>query len=117
MSLKIIVEEEYGFKYWIWTVDDGKSFNDVYSILKKAIDGEFYSGLSNGGLPGQFNFGKWEEVEWKEYREYTLGDKRKEADAFAHLHTQDDSWIEESDNVQWHDGNGPAPWETSQEIK
>ncbi len=57
MSLKIIVEEEYGFKYWLWTIDD-KSFNDVYSIMKKAIDEDFYSGLSRGGLPGQFNFGR-----------------------------------------------------------
>ena len=99
MPLKIIVEEEYGFKYWIWTVD--KPFNDVYSILKNAITEDFYSGLSRGGLPGQFNFGQWKQVEWEEYRKYTTGDKRKEADGFAHLHTQDDSWIEESDNVEW----------------
>ena len=94
MPLKIIVEEEYGYKYWLWTVD--KTFNDVYSVLKKAISEDFYSGQP--GLPVQFNFGIWKEIGLEEYKKYTMGDKIKEVSAYACLHTQHDSWIEEQEN-------------------
>ena len=91
--MKILIEEEYGFKYWLWTVD--RPFDELYSILKNKIDETFYSGIP--GLPVQFNFGKWEEIKWEEYKEYTIGDKQAEADAYAHFHNDFDSWIEEAD--------------------
>ena len=97
MPLKILVEEEYGYKYWLWTVN--KPFESVYSRMKNSINENFYSG--NPGLPAQFNFGQWKQIEWEEYRRYTIGDKRKEAGAYAHLHMEDDSWIEQADNVEW----------------
>ena len=66
--MKILIEEEYGFKYWLWTVD--RPFDELYSILKNKIDETFYSGIP--GLPVQFNFGKWKEIKWEEYKEMKL---------------------------------------------
>ena len=87
--MKIIVEEEYGFKYWLWTVDG-------YDVSKKSLQEyfynqtgveTFYSGMSNGGIPGQF-IGEWKELEWEDYRNYI---NRADYDAYAHIHTCDDS--------------------------
>ena len=86
--MKIIVEEEYGFKYWLWEIEGTKQYIcDHFNEVTK--DKNYYSGLSNGGVANQFE-GKWKELTWEEYRDTSDGD---DWDMFAHVHTNDDSNI------------------------
>ena len=43
--------------------------------------------MSNGGIPDQF-LGEWKELEWEDYRKYI---NRSDYNAYAHIHTCDDS--------------------------
>ena len=78
--MRLIVEEEYGFKYWLWNVEGTKE--DVKRIFdEKTSCPAYYSGRSVLG-------GSWQEVEWEEWRDVADSD---EYDGFAHIHTEDDS--------------------------
>lgn len=79
---KLIVEEEYGFKYWFWRSEGTeeeiqKNFKEVTSVST------YYA--ERDKLPGE-----WVEVEWEEWREVQLDG---EYDGFAHIHNYDDSTI------------------------
>ena len=80
--MKLIVEEEYGFKYWFWTIEGTqerieKTFNKAISVPT------YYSDRDTLG-------GTWEEVDWEEWRNCELDG---EYDGFAHIHMNDDSKI------------------------
>jgi hypothetical protein len=95
--LRMLVEEEYGFKYWLWEVD--ASWEEVKDILDdKTKDKHFYSGASNGGLSGQFPDGDWEEIT---YEEWVSKRKNREFDAIGMLHTKDDTWYASEEDVQF----------------
>ena len=86
---KIIVEEEYGYKYWLWTVDEAGVFEeDLVKYFKEMTSHEhFYSG--NPRLPEQF-MGEWKELDWEEYK---LHIDTNDFDAHAHIHTSIDSHL------------------------
>jgi hypothetical protein len=93
----MLVEEEYGFKYWLWEVD--ASWEEVKDILDdKTKDKHFYSGASNGGLSGQFPDGDWEEIT---YEEWVSKRKNREYDAIGMLHIKDDTWYASEEDVQF----------------
>ena len=86
--MRILVEEEYGFKYWVWEIEDTVDsivahFNEVTS------EENYYSGTSKGGVEEQFN-GSWEQIEWEQFR--VMCDAGN-YDMLAHVHTNDDSNI------------------------
>ena len=81
--MTILVEEEYGFKYWLWEVDS--NWNEIKHNLDEKINRQHWY-ASN--LPFQFPDGVWTEIEYEEYRELLHGE---EFDAWCHLHTQEDS--------------------------
>ena len=81
--MKILVEEEYGFKYWLWEID--AQWNEITDLLDEKINRVFWY---SSNLPSQFPDGTWEELEWENYRELLFGE---EFDAWCHLHTHDDS--------------------------
>lgn len=95
--MKMLVEEEYGFKYWLWEVD--ATWEEVKDILDtKTKAKHFYSGLSNGGLSGQFSDGNWEEIPYEEFIRLRIA---RDFDAIGHLHTQDDSWYASEEEVKF----------------
>ena len=87
--MRILVEEEYGYRYWLWEVNskskDGLEsyFNDVIAPGK---DEYWYC----TGTPKDHFVGEWKQLEWEEYR--TLIDN-DEHDGSAHIHEHHDSWI------------------------
>ena len=93
--LKIIVEEEYGYKYWLWEVD--ASWEDIKDILDEKINHKHWY-ASN--LPFQFPDGEWTEIEYDEYRELLFGE---EFDVWSHLHTHDDSKYCLREEMEIHD--------------
>ena len=83
MMTLIPIEEEYGFKYWLWETPDGFEsargrFEDVVS------DSDFYC-----KDPRELDLGgEWKQIEWDEWN------KRVHSEGiFGHLHTSDDSYI------------------------
>ena len=81
--MTILVEEEYGFKYWLWEVDAG--WTEIKDKLDEKINRtHWYS----SNLPFQFPDGTWTELPYEDYRRTLYGD---EFDAWCHLHTQEDS--------------------------
>ncbi len=81
--MTILVEEEYGFKYWLWEVD--ASWSEITDKLDEKINREHWY---SSNLPFQFPDGVWTEIEYEEYR-HLLFDE--EFDAWCHLHTNEDS--------------------------
>ena len=79
----IPIEEEYGFKYWLWETPDGfesakARFEDVVS------DPDFYC-----KDPRELDLGgEWKEVEWDVWRA-----EMHSTGIYGHLHTSDDSSI------------------------
>ena len=112
-QLRILVEEEYGFRYWLWTYtvpiprwqDEceyptaGLQQDPLYVAenMKKAtayfktVTGpeDYYSGLSQGGVENQFE-GEWREFTWEQYRDMSEGPNW---DMYAHVHENSDSHI------------------------
>ena len=86
MITKILVEQEYGWKYWLWTSNG--TFEEMkehfHDVIKKK--GSEYSCNS----PSEDFGGKWEELEYDRYREYVDGD---DLDGWAHVHEYLDSKI------------------------
>ena len=80
--MRLLVEEEYGYKYWYWTVDGTEE--QIQETFEKAISDEhYYAEKDNLG-------GHWEELDWEEWRTRAECD---EYDGFAHIHNNDDSNI------------------------
>ena len=78
-DMKLLVEEEYGFKYWCWTIEGTQE--EITAHFTKVIGEKEYPDIRNN-LDG-----KWAEVEWDECR------ARDEYDGFAHVHQSDDSTL------------------------
>ena len=81
--MTILVEEEYGFKYWLWEVD--ASWSELTDKLDEKINREHWY---SSNLPFQFPDGVWTEIEYEEYRRLLFDE---EFDAWCHLHTNEDS--------------------------
>ena len=93
MTIKIVVEEEYGYRYWLWEVKT-KTKNALDGYFRKVIepkeDGYWYC----TGVPSDHFIGEWKQLEWKEYK--SLIDN-EDYDCSAHIHEHHDSWINLSD--------------------
>ena len=93
MKMKIVVEEEYGYRYWLWEVKT-KTSDALEKYFRDAIrpvkDGYWYC----KGVPSDHFIGEWKQLEWEEYK--TLIDNG-EYDGSAHIHEHHDSWINLSD--------------------
>ena len=97
--VKILIEEEYGYKYWLWEID--APWEDIEDLLNDKIKGEeyFYSGMSSkGGLPGQFPDGDWKEIHWEDWLAMR---KAREFDAIGMLHEDHDSWYASEEDVEF----------------
>lgn len=93
--MTILVEEEYGFKYWLWEVD--ASWSEITDKLDEKINRtHWYS----SNLPFQFPDGVWTEIEYEEYRRLLFGE---EFDAWCHLHTNEDSKYALREQMEIHD--------------
>tara|TARA_Y100001973_G_C5128992_1_gene296696 strand:+ start:326 stop:613 length:288 start_codon:yes stop_codon:yes gene_type:complete len=87
--MKIVVEEEYGYRYWLW---------EVKTKTKDSLEGYFQNVIEPGkdgywyctGVPSNHFIGEWKQLEWEEYK--TLVDN-DDFDGSAHIHEHHDSWI------------------------
>ncbi len=93
--MTILVEEEYGFKYWLWEVDAG--WPEIKDKLDEKINRDHWY---SSNLPFQFPDGVWTEIEYEEYRRMLFGE---EFDAWCHLHTQEDSKYALKEQMEIHD--------------
>jgi hypothetical protein len=86
--MKILVEEEYGWRYWVWT-PESDDYNAVREEFETVTSKENYFCL----ISPRVDFGgQWDEVEHEEWmRVYQSGDFT----ATAHLHDESDSVITE----------------------
>jgi len=93
--MRLLVEEEYGFKYWLWEVDAG--WPEIKDKLDEKINRDHWY---SSNLPFQFPDGVWTEIEYEEYRRMLFGE---EFDAWCHLHTQEDSKYALKEQMEIHD--------------
>ena len=81
--MRIRVEEEYGYRDWIWTTP----FEEEWELV------DWWKSNMTPEFVDEFVFyditeieGEWEETEYSEYDE-------KEFDGMAHVHESHDTWI------------------------
>jgi len=84
--MRIIVEEEYGYKYWLWeTVNSIEFIKDLFESTVRKKD--FYcSGRPKDHLP----VGVWNEITWEEYKSRI---DTNTYDGHMHIHENHDSHI------------------------
>ena len=88
-SMKILVEEEYGYRYWLWEVKN--KTNDALEtyfrdVIRPINDGYWYC----TGVPSDHFIGAWTPLEWEEYKHLI---DNEDYDGSAHIHEHHDSWI------------------------
>ena len=89
MKKKIIVEEEYGYRYWLWEINTKaeKSIEGYFrKVIGSGLDGYWYC----VGEPKEHFIGEWKQLDYEDYK--VLVDT-EDYDAVAHIHEHHDSWI------------------------
>ena len=93
--MRILVEEEYGYRYWLWEVEgpdvSRQNLETYFAEVVKAsddVDDEYWYCT---GVPTDHFVGEWKELEWEEYKSLING---ADYDGAAHIHEHHDSWIE-----------------------
>ena len=88
---RIFIEEEYGYRYWMWYFEG--TIEDIIKWWQEilSVEGFYFS----AGLLAKLNLGKIEQIEHDNILFLT-----RRAPVYIHMHMDDDSWIEISDN-EW----------------
>ena len=87
--IRILVEEEYGYRYWQWNIEEDSN-EELEKYFNSVVDkGENEYWYCTGVPQDHFN-GEWKELDWEEYRTRLECD---EWDGCAHIHQNDDSHI------------------------
>ncbi len=86
MDIRILVEEEYGYRHWIWDVKatSHEALNTYFSSVVEAED--FFV----SGKPNKHFIGEWTEIDYETYKEEGM---IQNWDAWAHIHMNEDSNI------------------------
>ena len=83
MVTKILVEQEYGFKYWLWT--SSASYEEMkdhfVGVLKEKKD-DYYCKKPSDDFKG-----KWEEIDYDRYMQI----EKEGYDGWGHIHEKYDS--------------------------
>ena len=79
----IPIEEEYGYRYWIWETPD--TFENAVERFEDVVSDENFFCMNPTGLDIG---GEWKQVEYEEWKK-VVG----ETNTSGHLHESDDSWI------------------------
>ena len=84
--MKILVEEEYGWKYWLWSSDLSleETKDHFWKVIKKKE--KFFC----SGVPEKHFGGIWDELTYEQYTEIREGGGDTH-NGWAHLHERDDS--------------------------
>ena len=86
--MRILVEEEYGYRYWSWEVktSDGPP---SYDAMKKYFDSvTMQKNWYCMGMPSDHFIGEWQLLDYDDYK------KQLDSNSFtawAHIHTTEDS--------------------------
>tara|TARA_Y100000004_G_C8757189_1_gene344942 strand:+ start:93 stop:383 length:291 start_codon:yes stop_codon:yes gene_type:complete len=84
--MRILVEEEYGYRHWIWDIKES-SIEGVRDYFTSVVEVEnFYC----SGVPSDHFVGEWCQVDYDTYKNLAT---EQNGDAWAHIHTDDDSNI------------------------
>ena len=103
---KILVEEEYGWKYWLWEIDTvgiichlyfsryllTDEWSEIEAYFKEVVSPEEFLCRN---VKKQF-LGKWTELVYEEYQTFL---NNQFYDGIAHVHMNDDSWIREKEET------------------
>ena len=87
--MKILVEEEYGYRHWSWEVktsDGPPSYNAMKTYFNYIVKTDKYWYCS--GVPSDHFIGEWKRIDYDEYKNRF---DSKDFDAWAHIHQNDDS--------------------------
>mgnify|MGYP003633422655 FL=1 len=79
----IPIEEEYGYRYWIWETPD--TFENAVERFEDVVSDENFFCMNPTGLDIG---GEWKQVEYEEWKK-AVG----ETNTAGHLHESGDSWI------------------------
>jgi len=90
-KMEILVEEEYGWKYWLWKIDIDE-WSEIEAYFKEVVSPEEFL---CGNVQKQF-LGKWTELVYEEYQTFL---NNRFYDGIAHVHMNDDSWIQEKEET------------------
>jgi hypothetical protein len=91
ITMKVIVDEEYGYRHWVWNAPD-----NAKELLKAKMEDPLFFARD---LPAQFPQGEWRELDYEEFRNIR---ESWEWDLYAFLHEHDDSSIQERAVVQYY---------------
>ena len=80
---QIPIEEEYGYRYWIWETPD--TFENAVERFEDVVGDENFFCMNPDGLDIG---GEWKQVEYEEWKNVV-----EETNTAGHLHESDDSWI------------------------
>ncbi len=85
--MTLIVEEEYGFRYWLWELRAASQVG-VKRYFDRVVgkSGFFCSGKPQEHLP----LGKWTEIKYDDFHARV---ENNDWDGYAHIHMDDDSQI------------------------
>jgi hypothetical protein len=87
--IRVIVDEEYGYRNWIWNAPD-----NAEDLISEAIKADhFYS----SDLPAQFPQGEWHELDYEEFKKIR---DALDFDLYAFLHTEEDSGIQTRERLR-----------------
>lgn len=93
MKMKIVVEEEYGYRYWLWEVKT-KAKNALDEYFRRVIEPVENDYWYCTGVPSDHFIGEWKQLDFEDYKNLV---NSKEYDGEAHIHENNDSWINLSD--------------------
>ncbi len=88
-----IVDEEYGKRYWLWELEG--DYDSLSSDDKSSITENFVSNSQDAwssGFPSSHIEGTWTNINDREWNDRI---STADYDAWAHLHTEEDS------NIVW----------------
>jgi len=83
--IRIPIEEEYGWRYWIWETPD--TFENAVERFEDVVSDENFFCMH----PNRLDIGgKWKQVEYEEWKKVV-----EETNTAGHLHELANSWIHE----------------------
>ncbi len=88
-QVKIVVEQEYGFRYWLWEVK-ASSRTGVKGYFRKQTADRGDQWYCTGNPEDHLTIGEWKKISYDDYK--TMVDSG-EYDAHAHIHQGDDSHL------------------------
>ena len=86
--MRILIEQEYGWKYWIWTPPNYTNLEKLVTMMNASLEHD--EDFNPADFIEEETSGAWKQIE---YEEFVSIRKSREWDAIGHFHEHDDSWL------------------------